>query len=290
MKIPVDYSFVDLNPKLFDVAERLDIKFYQQSFNFFAQNFNQKYDILICNEALDMWPGPHVIFKNGIPQYQVMWQLKNFDTGSVYSKHYLKNTLPLDSCYWEKVYLTVDNAKIYSIPKDLCVELITFPQAFKHLSNLSRIGGIIQDYWSIEEENPLRVGLTQKDCQTFIQKYACNKHLYNYITYFKKMLTTQSSGEIFEDIDENEKILLSTLPAMIFMKYWFESPLIPYGSVDITYSPNVHVLTRILSRIQYRAEVMPLDELIKRFIPVEESEFYNVSVENESVVLFEHIH
>ena len=289
LNIAVDYSFVDLNPKLFDTAEKLGIKFYQQSFEFFAKNFNQKYDVLICNEALDMWPGQHLLLKNRNASYQVAWQLKNFDTDHIYTKTNLNDTLHIDGSYWEKHCLTMNNEQIVPITKDLYTESVLLPRALRHLVSLSRIGGIIQDYWSFEEENPLRIGFTQKDCLEFIHKYSSKKHLLTYVNFFKKMLTTQSSGELFDEIDENEKILLSTIPTMKFMKYWFESPLIPYGSVDITYSPNAIELRETLSKLQYKVEMVPLDEMIKRFITVESSELYDVAVENESVLLFERI-
>jgi len=231
-KMKIHYTMVDITTKKHLIQLKSiygNLSIIEKSFFEFANSNNNSFDIIIANEALDMWAGDNQLFfeNNFKKSISIGWILHNLAKNTLLSQKETKkiniNTQRHDFM-WEKIYLIYENNKS-SISFSLLTEgqeKIAIPKELgKLLSNLE-IFAIFQDYWSYGDSNPLRAGFSKKLLEEFssvLIKYSSALGVPGLANTLKEQLSKKSN-------EFNQE------------KYWLETQLIPFGSVDVTYTPD----------------------------------------------------
>ncbi len=261
--ISFSYHLVDVNERISEVAERIDATFHHETFERFARKWKKKIDFLVANQALDMWPGKNFILgKNSTKK--VGWKLLQPETMNFITKDDLmdahlswkKNSRSL---FWIK-HLQVGKKKWKKIsPKkkdSFLEEHVKLPMMLTKLLREIRLGGIIQDYWTFGEPNPLAAGLTKVDCRLIQETFASDPWTPLY-RYYETILEHNEKNRN-KRLYTKKQAIKDDLPSIT----WFPAPIIPFGSVDVTHAPNMEELIDKLSKLHFNHSILTVDELI----------------------------
>jgi hypothetical protein len=277
----IDYTVVDVNTNLEGITRELGLKFYNESFEDFARRKTGTYDFLICNEALDMWAGPHYIFPVPDRRMNVRWQVHDLTNKFYLAKKQLLNDLVYDDIYWEKI--VPESYQLYLTDSDyiLPAEKIFLPPMLKNILKKIKIGGIFHDYWSEEEYTSLRAGLVEKDYSKISKRYSSVLKNENH------SVNHRSSVPLFNYSYQtllNEK--LSNFDKSTF-NLWQNADIIPFGTVDVTYTPNIHELITALAHAHFLGNITSLRDFLKIFSPeISPLMLPPISFEYTTLVLF----
>ena len=224
-KIQYEYTIVDVSVKQYQeiLQKNESISIIEDTFTKFASKNKKQFDILIMNEALDMWAGKQELLQEwtneqvavdpywAVLDLEKLYYVKKKDARKIKQEPEIKYV-------WQELYYNKeqDNFTINKIPESK--DKIHIPDAFRILLEQINLATIVQDYWSFsEQENPLRMGLYEDSVQKTLNKLS-------HITDDQKNhLKTNWETELSKTKSYHK---------------WIESSIIPFGLVDVTYSPD----------------------------------------------------
>lgn len=223
--IQYEYTIVDISTKQYSsvIKEKKEVTIVEDSFTNFATKNKKRFDILIMNEALDMWAGKQEVLdvwsSEQLP-VEVFWILADLERKKyIKKKEAGKLHSELEKNYvWQQVYYSKDNKSYIQEKGEDWQVKIHLPETFEQLLQQINLVAIVQDYWAFEEqENTIRMGL--KDEST-TKTLATMSHV------------TKEQSEMLKKLWEQE------LKKTNDIHKWIISPIIPLGIVDVTYSPD----------------------------------------------------
>ena len=223
--IQYDYTIVDISTNQYDKIKKdiPNLTIIQKSFTEFVSENKKNYDVLVMNEALDMWAGKQVLLErwhdNKLP-YEVFWVVVNIEDQKLLKKKEVAKikTETITNYLWVKVFVNIEKREIKTRYEGEYREKIEQPEALKQLIEKINLLTIIQDYWSFEDqENKLRMGLYEESVEKTLHKIP---------------------ALLQKDKEELLRTWTQELEKTSERKAWIESNKIPFGLVDVTYSPN----------------------------------------------------
>ena len=223
--IQCEYNIVDVSVNQYPetLRKKSNVKIIESSFTNFGLKNKSEFDILIMNEALDMWAGKESLTQlwdtNEI-QYKPHWVLFDLEKKSILKKKDLSKIHQEDKTMyvWVEIFENVEKEKLSQTVTIEHATKISLPESFKYLLQKIKLFTLVQDYWSFpDEENPLRMGLFEESVEKTLEK----------ISYLEKDKKQELQISWFQELKKtNEK------------KFWIQSSFVPLGIVDVTYSPN----------------------------------------------------
>ena len=160
--IQCDYTIVDVSVDQYPdtLRKKPNVKILENSFTNFGLKNKSEFDILIMNEALDMWAGKESLTQlwdtNEI-QYKPHWVLFDLEKKSILKKKDLSKIQQEDKTtyVWIEIFENVEKGKLSQIVSIEYSTKISIPESFKHLLQKINLFTIVQDYWSFpDEQNP----------------------------------------------------------------------------------------------------------------------------------------
>ena len=256
--LEVQYTVVDVNDQLEPSCQKLGINFINSSFHQFAITNKKRFDFLFMNQALDMWAGENYVYSsNTNNKYKVFWKLfdtesKRFISEQELQKYYLNE---FNGLFWIKFYQASKRVISSLHHQQYGLEKILLPYSFFGLIQKIRLGGFIQDYWNIDKETSLRTGLSATDCSSLLTKFPLNKQsdtIERYLNIIKK----------------NSSLLSIVKFQNISLMNWFTSNIIPFGTRDVTYSPEI---SRVVSLVEksFNYEIFTLKRFVSKLVSQE---------------------
>ena len=176
--IQYDYTIVDISTNQYDKIKKdiPNLTIIQKSFTEFVSENKKNYDVLVMNEALDMWAGKQVLLErwhdNKLP-YEVFWVVVNIEDQKLLKKKEVAKikTETITNYLWVKVFVNIEKREIKTRYEGEYREKIEQPEALKQLIEKINLLTIIQDYWSFEDqENKLRMGLYEESVEKTLHK------------------------------------------------------------------------------------------------------------------------
>ncbi len=261
------YYFVDVNPKVEDLANELEAVFYQTTFEQFARSWKDEIDFLIANQALDMWAGNNLLNFDANDTRTVKWKLFDSDAQEYRSKkeipEILRNEEEGMTAFWLKHVEHGDKKWSRITPelgKAIFDEYVKIPQKLESLLKKTRLGGVFQDYWSFDTPNPLAAGLTRVECQLIQKTFPNDPWIPLYIHYDQVLARDELMRKKTRIITKNKQ-KNEAFPESIA---WVPSPIIPLGRVDVTYAPNIQELLDQIEKLKFHQSILTIDELITK--------------------------
>jgi hypothetical protein len=277
-KFKVNYTCVDINPNLVSVCNELGINLIISSFDNFSRLNKKNYDFLILNQALDMWAGNNICAFNNQVKHSIKWRLYDVKSNKFISKTQLQTYLTVKNekyLFWIKYYKSQYNIYSSLNHNKALQEQIFLPYSLFILIQKVKLGGIFQDYWNIDNSG-LRIGLTGDQCYELEKLFENNKQI---------DLVKKSRSEI--RINTNLLSITKKEPSELIN--WFSFNIIPFGSCDITYSPEISRVISLLDKSGFKYQVLTLERMISKLckklnpIPLNDSEY---GIE-KNILLFE---
>lgn len=220
-----EYTIVDISTNQYDDSIRNipNLSIIEDSFTNFGTKNKKNFDILIMNEALDMWAGKQELldpYTSEEQEKKPYWLLVDLE-----QKRYIKkkDTRKIKSdqekqIIWQQVYYSKEKNTFVKEIEEEFINKIHLPENLENLLSMINLVCIIQDYWSFADDNNcLRMGLYEESIEKTLQEM--------------KLITKEQITEL-KDLWNNE------LDKSKSIQKWIESPIIPFGLVDITYSPD----------------------------------------------------
>ena len=274
----VNYTIVDINKSLEHKCNDLGVNFINSSFEKFSRSNNHQFDFILMNQALDMWAGVNsIVYKN--KNYAINWKLYNFETNNfltlqdIYDFAFKQDN---NNLFWIKYYKTskkgISSLKFFPQGQ----ELINLPYSFYHLLQKVRFGGIIQDYWNFDKNVSLRAGLSSVDCSHLLSIFPMNKQR--------------------EIIQNNHLAIVSQNKLLNVVKYqnieilnWFNSNIIPFGKIDVTYSPQIFRIASLIEKLGFNFEVLTIKNLVAKLFSSDKAKNIdeNQYGSEKNIILFE---
>lgn len=267
--IKYEYTIVDVSTSQYreELRKQPKLKIQEDTFTNFAEKNKNIYDILIMNEALDMWAGEEELLNewdDGKLPVKVYWVLVDLEKKELVKKKQVSKLSAGEKTHfvWKQVLIKEETGEVLEQLQEQYRNKIQLPAGMTKLLQKIRLFSVIQDYWSFDEqENRLRMGLYEESVEKTLQRM--------------EKVPEKLSKELAKDWTEK----LEKGPVR---KAWIESQEIPFGLVDVTYSPNQGKLFELsleldLELVNYYAEnVQQFDDKI-----------YSVGeLENEVFILF----
>ena len=267
--ISFSYTIIDVSTTQYPefLQKSSKVQLISNSFTEFAIKNKQEFDILIMNEALDMWAGREILVQEWddkkVP-YNIHWFVVDLEKKTaIKRKDVTKLQIEDETKYsWIKVYENITEKELVPNLKENFRTKIAIPDQFKQLLQQIKLFTIVQDYWSFsEQENGVRMGLYEESVEKTLQK--------------------------IKFINENEKktlhqVWVQELDKSRGKKFWIESRVIPFGIVDVTYSPDQSQLFELGDK--YDLEIVNMyTENMQQF---DDKVFSVGEQENEIFILF----
>lgn len=223
--IKFEYTIVDVSIAQYseELRNTKGLKLVESSFTEFALKNNKRYDILIMNEALDMWAGKQEVVDEWTKEeqpYEPYWVLIDTEKKKLVKyKDTKKIAEQAETNYvWYQVYLDKDSELIVTDKKPETLLKTRLPGSFKSLIQQINLFAVIQDYWSFEEqENTIRMGLYDGSVEKTLK--------------LVERIAEEDKKELTEKWTEQLKQTTG-------VRSWIKSTVIPLGKVDVTYSPD----------------------------------------------------
>ena len=253
--LDVHYTVVDVNEQLKSSCQKLGINFINSSFHQFAMTNRKKFDFLFMNQALDMWAGENYIYStNTNNKYRVFWKLFDTKSKKSISEQELQNYYinEFNGLFWIKFYQASKRVISSLHHRQNGLEKILLPYPFFGLLQKIRLGGFIQDYWNFEKETSLRTGLCAADCSNLLMNFPFNKQ-------------SDIIERYFNIINKNSSLLSIVKARNINLMNWFTSNVIPFGTRDVTYSPEI---SRVVSLVEksFNYEIFSLKRFVNKLV------------------------
>ena len=223
--IKFEYTIVDVSTAQYseELRKNKDLTIIESSFTEFALKNKKQFDVLLMNEALDMWAGKQEVvneWTQEIQPYHPYWVLIDIEKRKpVKSKEAKKIDEQSEKKYtWLQVYHETESNTIREKRQQETLNKIRIPKSFEKLIQNINLFTVIQDYWSFEDqENTLRMGLYDGSIEKTI--------------------------DLIQNIEKEEKErMVKTWTEEVKqgtgIRNWIKSELIPFGKVDVTYSPD----------------------------------------------------
>lgn len=198
----------------------------ESSFDSYALNTKDRPDILIMNEALDMWAGPDFVLDEwGDEQLssKPFWVLRDQRNDSLVRKGKEPREIS-GHHFWEQWFYNPDSSTPLTHQVAEGQPKLGIPESLGRLLSRTRLFTVVQDYWSYGyEANPLRMGLTKATLRSVVSQLS---------EYYPAQHTP---SEVSEDGE------------------WIPSQVIPYGSVDVTHSPDQDSFVNLVEQLGLQA-------------------------------------
>lgn len=281
------YTVVDLNHRVAEFSEMLGLDFVLSSFEAFALQRTDPIDFLISNQTLDMWAGEHFIVGSD-ESFKVRWLLRDPIHDLTYSSKVFSNRRSIPEgahrWYWEKIWVDEQDGTVTQPPASqeaYANSHISTPSGLIKLFQLTRVGGFIQDYWSCPDEpNPLRAGFHLTDCQEALSLYPNTPVLSYFTEAINRSEQARQKQLLIGGIEVSSKELEP-------LAIWFDSPCIPFGRVDVTYSPNLDEVVAVIADKGFFPEVMDIAILVEKVLGRRATEAFMNWGSERKVILFE---
>jgi hypothetical protein len=246
--IKYEYTLVDVSIKQYSETVRKipGLQLVNDSFTNFSKKNKRRFDFLIMNEALDMWAGEEELLNLWEPepfQEKVYWLLIDLDKHEPIKKKIIEKISKEDYSHlcWTQIYYNEEKNTFTNMLEEPFRNKIHLPTSFSELLGRIDLIAIIQDYWSFDDqENKLRMELYKKSVDETL-------NLISGLSEAQIKLIKSAWEEKVQHVGE---------------KYsWIESQIIPFGFVDVTYSPDQSELFDLgikwdLEIVNYYAENM----------------------------------
>ena len=159
-----EYTIVDIATAKYskNLENSPSLRIIQSSFEEFAKKNNEIFDVLILNEALDMWAGEDRVVniweENDVP-VKPYWVLVDTKDNSLVKKKAITKikSESIDQYYWQAIYIENEGEKVLETLNRDYQAVITIPNKLIDLLSKIELFAIIQDYWSYgNDSNTLR--------------------------------------------------------------------------------------------------------------------------------------
>ncbi len=223
--IQYEYTIVDISTNQYTNSIRKipNLAIIEDSFTNFALKNKKRFDILIMNEALDMWAGTQELldpWSYEKKEQEPYWLLLNLE-----DKEYIKKkdvqkikSEQEENLLWQQVYYSKEKNSFVQEIEGNYLDKIHLPKGLEKLLSMINLVSIVQDYWTFQDDdNNLRMGLYEESLEKTLKSM--------------KLLTIEQQEEL-------KQVWNHKLNKSQTIQNWIQSTIIPFGLVDVTYSPD----------------------------------------------------